>query len=161
MAAKKLARIELEARNQDLSRENYLLNRYFADREFWHLTPTRAQHTDERNETIFDAQWFREDSADDGYVVIKQYGLLQDGRRGNPIGTPEVVSMCLMGLDRVGETRPEFWRYLTEKLRVARFRSLRVETPKEKPMTAADRRELERIQHDMDEPEAWERDTGW
>lgn len=124
---KKLTRIELESRNQDISRENYLLNRYFADREFWNLTPTRAQHTDERNGIIFDAAWYREDAADDGYVVIRQYDVLENGRKGNPVGSPTIVSMCLIGFDRVGETRPDFYRYLTEKLHVARFQALRAE----------------------------------
>lgn len=116
MRKPKLTREQLE---QSLAAKSAMLDlceRYLTDREFWNLPADRAQITEGAD--IFDAAWYRAASPDDGYVVIRDYNLTREGRRGFPVGSPALVSWKSLELSPF----PHYQR-LAEKLRAARVRA--------------------------------------
>src|SRR5277367_6112596 len=73
-------------------KENDLLNLYLFDREYPQKTPIRAQWASTKAGTIYDAQWYRADSASEGYVIVRYYLLQVNGARGNYEGCPWIIS---------------------------------------------------------------------
>ncbi len=118
---RKMTREQLQSSYDAKSKEADLLNLYLVDREYFAKEPIRAQWSDERD-TVYDAAWYRADSASEGYIVIR-YFLLTDGRRGNPEGMPSIYSFTDLS-ERRFATMPTFAAYIIERLQRNRYRQI-------------------------------------